>query len=196
MIGATEEGLQESQYSSYLNTPFIGKASVKEFGLKEIAGQDNVFYIDFEVLGNDWLGQNVSGFVHSRIEFPPADDEKLQKAVDRIGYFAQKFAPKEEVMAVKGANWRDYCSKMIQLLRSHSVEGADANIKVIGNVYNGKARVQSPKYPGWISTDGSPLVFSNKEIEANKEFLAAQKAAPSETTQDSVAVDAIDEAGF
>lgn len=196
MIGATKEGIQESQYANYLNMPYIGPAVVSNYELTEIAGQDNVFSVEFELQGSDIKDQNVEGFIHSRLEFEPEGDEKLQKAVDRIAYFAKKFAAEEDVMAIKGQNWRDYCSKMIQLLNAHNVKGAEATIKVIGNVYNGKARVQSPKYPGWISTDGKPLVFSKKEMEANAEYLAALTAAPTPTEESAVSVDLVDEAGF
>lgn len=198
MFKASPEGTRETS-TNYLNMPYLGSATVKDIKLEEINNTENCFVVYLETHGEDIKGNSVNGFIHNRTEWAPdenTDQEKVKKAIDRIAYFVAKFAPEEEVLAVEGTNWRDYCSKMIQLLNKYNAIGTEANIKVIGNVYNGKASVQTPKYPGWIYTDGSMPAFSKSELAANREYLAALSATPTSTDEQSVDMDLIDEAGF
>lgn len=198
MFKATKEATTESSVN-YLNKPYCGPAEVTNIELKEIAGSDNNFVVTFSLLGEDSEGKQVTGSIYNRTEWAPtADtaDDKVQNAIGRIAYFAAKFVPEEEVLAVEGQNWRDYCSKIMQLLQKHEVTGKGANIKVIGNVYNGKARVGSPKYAGWIYTDGTMPSFSNKELEANREYIEAKNAAPSEAAASNIPNADFGDAGF
>lgn len=198
MYKARKEGIEETS-SNYLNMPYLGAAVVKDIAVKEVGTSPNNFVVTFDLLGQDINGTDVKGVEHDRIEWSPNQDtaeDKEQGKIDRIGYFAGKFVPEEEVLAVEGQNWRDYCSKMLQLLQRHEVVGKECNIKVVGNVYKNKARVQTPMYPGWIYTDGTMPSFSTKELEANREYIAALSAKPDQASADGVTADQIDEAGF
>lgn len=198
MFKATKEATTETSVN-YLNKPYCGPAEVTNIELKEIAGSDNNFVVTFSLLGEDIEGRPVTGSIYNRTEWAPdanTAEDKVQNAVGRIAYFAAKFVPEEEVLAIEGQNWRDYCSKIMQLLTKYEVVGKGANIKVIGNVYNGKARVASPKYPGWIYTDGTMPSFSNKEIDANREYMQAINSAPSEASADAIPNADFGDAGF
>lgn len=197
MFKPSKEGIQETA-ENYLTMPYIGSGVITDIDLKEIAGQDNVLVTTFKLNGEDVTGKSVKGSTHGRLDFPPNldDPDKVKKAVDRIGYFAMKFAPEEEVLGVNGSNWRDYCSKIIQLLNKHEVIGAEVNIKVVGNVYNGKARVATPMYPGWIYVGEELPSFSKSELESNAEYMQVINSVPDETTENAVNPELIDEAGF
>lgn len=58
-------------------------------------------------------------------------------------------------------------------------------LKVLGNVYQGNARVQTPLYPGFISDEESesPVTLSQREEDENREFLRHREREETDTEE-------------
>src|SRR5690625_77850 len=201
MFKASKDGMKDTGLS-FLTTPYLGPAQLKEVALAEVNNTPDCLQWTFELKGEDDKGNDVSGIEHQHVEWAvneQDDQESIQKKIDRIAYMTSTIVPEEKIQAIEAPNWKAYCHAIIELLQSHGYTQRQLEIKVLGNVYNGKARVRFPGYNSFIKGEGGkPLTLSPREREENAKYYAAQNAAPSEPTLDvgSMNVSDLYDAGF
>lgn len=199
MFQAKEEGMQDTGLN-ILTVPYLGPAKLSNVEVKEVGSVPNCLQFTFTLSGDDMEGNSVKGINHQHVEWAPNDNddaETKQKKVDRIAYIAGRIVPEEKVLGIQATTWVDYCKAVINLLEDHAYSSRNLVIKVLGNVWQGKARVKFPGYNSFVTTeDGKPLTWSANELKQNQEYLSALGAKPTAATDDAVALDDVEQAGF
>ena len=136
---------------------------------------------DFEVL--DYVFKNINGDQFQYRIFNPETSTKVEKAEkdasDKVVYIASKVSGKEkELPAVE--SWNEFTETAISLLPK-DYNKVPLSIKLIGNVYNGKANVQTNNLynGGWIGggwlerkDSGKVLVLSVQDKKSIAEYEA------------------------
>lgn len=130
---------------------------------------------------------------HTEYEVDPTDakaQSKMQNLSKRIGHIATKFVSEDVVKNIKATSFVDYGNQIANLLNAACGAVKDLEIKIVGNVYNGKATSGFTGYPPFISRKSSPsykrLTFSANENKSNGEYKAHSAAAPD---NDAIATD-------
>lgn len=193
------ENATEGTGLSYLDMPYCGPAKIRDVSIEEINNTPNCFKVTFgDLNGTDVKGNDIKpGTTHEHVEWKPdadTDDKKIQSRVDRIAYIAGKVAPKERVESISADSWDGYIAAVKELMEQAGYSSKQLYIKVLGNVYNGNARVRFPGYRDFLSEEAD-LGFSAREQAENEKYLEAI-AAPASGANESGVVDNVEEAGF
>jgi len=177
------EEKSESSGSAYLQTPYLGPVSPVEFSKEKVGSKDNCFVAKMKLLGEDIEGNDVSGIIQNYVEWNPMDknQDKQEKAINRLAYFARHFAPKKDVLAIKAKSWEEYVDKIIQTLnKNKATERDDIVMKFSGSVYKGTPSINTVGYHAFIANEDSDenLMFTKSEMQVNKEYLQAVNSTP------------------
>lgn len=196
---ATEEG-SASSGSAYLQTPYLGPVKALDFSREKVGSKENCFVAKVKLLGDDIQGNDVAGIIQNYVEWNPMDkdEEKQALAINRLAYFARHFAPKEDVLNIKATSWEEYVDGVIQVLRQHNAtERDDIVMKFTGSVYKGTPSIGTVGYHAFIANGESdePLMFTKKESENNRAYLAAKNSTP-DNPEESEAVKNLGDADF
>lgn len=144
-----------------------------------------------------FTGPNGQAHQHTEWEILATDNDAEKKAdnlVLRIGHILRKFVSPEVVAANVATTWEQLTAWVMATL-PQGFQTVSLDLKVLGNVYNGKATSAFPGYLPFVVKSGDPLSFSAKETAANNEyyaFIAAKpdaEGAPSGTPAASAPVD-------
>jgi hypothetical protein len=140
----------------------------------------------FDVL--DIIFINKKGEDHKlRIFNPDSDTDPVrvaknqENASNTVAYLASKVAGEDK--ALDGSeikSWKDFTKAAIKLIGDTS--GKLFQLKICGNVWNGKASLTLPNYRGWLESSQSSktLAYTPSEMARNNEYKAFY-AAPSST---------------
>ena len=196
---SSKEGIKDTGFN-ILTVPYLGPAKFNKAEVAKIGSVDDCFVVSFDLLGTDIRDNDVSSLNHQHVEWAPNDqndEDSIQAKVDRIAYIASTVVPDEKVVSVQATDWVDYCKAIIELMETYDYKSKEVEIKVIGNVYKGKTKVNFPGYRNFITTpDSKPLTFSASEQKKNEEYMKAVGSTPSSTNEDGVDIGDVDEAEF
>lgn len=172
------EALKGSEFAPSLTQPYLGPAKLTSGGFAEVGKEVKYPVIQFAF---ECLGADVKGIQYEETIFEPdADnDERIDKMRSRVAYILQYFCGEEMALAAVNAatsfeNLGVNVGKALE--RSEAVwKEKVVQIKVLGSVYNGKARLGFPGYKGFIADGESsaPLAWSRRELNDNAEYKAA-----------------------
>lgn len=122
---------------------------------------------------------------HTEYEVDPTDIKavsKMQNLSKRVGHIMTKFVSEEVVKGIIANSFVEYATKVAQILNPVVNSVKDLEIKVVGNVYNGKATSGFPGYVPFISRKSSPsykrLQFTANENGQNKQYSDFNNASP------------------
>lgn len=169
--------------SAYLQSPYLGPVKPVDFKREKVGSKENCFVAEMKLLGEDIEGNDVSGIVQNYVEWNPMDkdEDRQEKAINRLAYFASHLAPREDVLSIKAESWEEYVDKIIQVLRSaNATDRDDIVMKFNGSVYQGTPSIGTVGYHAFIANDESdePLMFTKKEKQGNQEYLQAVNSTP------------------
>jgi len=196
---ANEEKSQASG-SAYLQTPYLGPVKAVNFEREKVGSKEDCFVAEMKLLGEDIEGNDVAGITQNYVEWNPMDkdQDKQEKAINRLAYFARHFAPADDVLNIKASSWEEYVDKVIQVLRSNNATEKDGIVmKFTGSVYNGNPSIGTVGYHAFIANDESeePLMFTKREQEGNRKYLEAVNSTP-DSPDEASAVDDLGPAEF
>lgn len=177
-----------------LQKPGVFAASLSSVNITNIQDKDgNIKFQD--VLQFEWFISS-EGISFTHTEFPIKDTVPEQKIKDyddvqqakisglyrRLGHILKHYVPEELLMhkpeVALNLNWRGFLD-----LYNTAIEKANAlsetevpvkYLKILGSVYNGKARVGLPNYLGFIGDTDASVAFGPKEIQSNAEWAQFQ----------------------
>lgn len=123
---------------------------------------------------------------YTEFDVDPTDakaESKRDNMSVRITHIMTKFIPKDQADAIGGADFKSYAANVVAALNpAITSQVKTLEIKVLGNVYNGKATSNFPGYPPFIAKVGAPdykpLSFSDRERKANQEYNNFLSATP------------------
>lgn len=182
------DALKGSDFAPTLTKPYLGPAKLLSGGFNEVGREIKypVIQFTFECLADD-----VKGVRYEETIFEPdaGEDEKIEKMMSRVGYILQYFAGEETTLAAVNAaqsfeNLGVNVGKALE--RTEDIwKDKVVKIKVLGSVYNSKARLGFPGYKGFIADSESavPLVWSRRELSDIAEYLASLQAPPTESEE-------------
>lgn len=184
-FGTSKAEIQDSGNASYLSMPYLGEARLTSVVVEDIESKSGDLFPDvlkfqFKVLGEDVVGNDVKGQIVEKAEFPPREDDdqkKITNKTGRIGYIMKYFMPEEDVLINNANSWREFVDIVIKRFEKNSgYVDIPVKLKVVGNVYNGKANVQIPNYKGFLQGESSDsaITFSKNELSANREYIQVQ----------------------
>lgn len=150
----------------------------------------------------DFTFENAKGETHlHRLFNPDTETDPNKKAKKQVGvsnfvaYIATKVNGKPCIFSGEGVeSWEDFTTAAIELIGDGYL-GKKFQVKLLGNVYKGKASIVIPNYTGWIEPQESEkrLKFSPSEKKGNLEYKAfyetVQTSKPSAPSADGVAED-------
>jgi len=86
-----------------------------------------------------------------------------------VTYIASKVTGEESEIPDTVDSWKSFTKAAIKLI---PINDTTLSIKLVGNVYNGKANIQVTRYWGWLTrTDsGKKLKFSQNELGDNAQY--------------------------
>lgn len=148
--------------------------------------------------GDGTEGKNILTFLfstpkgehqHTEYEVDPTDakaDSKMKNLSKRVGHIMTKFVAEEVVKGITASSFQEYATKVAQILNPIAPSVKDLEIKIVGNVYNGKATSNFPGYVPFISRKSGAsykrLQFSANENSQNKEYTNFSSASPDNDT--------------
>lgn len=102
-------------------------------------------------------------------------EKKAANLVKRVEHIMRQFVGVDVIESNPSTTFEQYGNWVVNIL-SPVIKGVkDLEIKIIGNVWNGKATSDFPNYVGFIARKMrktyKPLSFSAQEIAANKEYI-------------------------
>lgn len=118
---------------------------------------------------------------YHHIEFKPREEDnqdKLERKRDRILYILDKVTNKD--IKIDAESWEDFTSKVKAELDKFSGKNSPVlYIKLVGNVYNGNARLQFPNYYGGCLSrkdENKKPTVSKSEQKKNDEYNQFQNS--------------------
>jgi hypothetical protein len=196
-FGVSKEAIQETGFAPQLKVPYVGEAKLtkvsrERLGANEQEGKegfDTIVY-SFALAGNNEVEKNTE---YREVIFAPnadATEEQIESLITRTTYINKYWLGEEMAIRISMVSgntllevWDEFANNIVKAFSLTKYTSNIVRIKVLGSVYNGKARLRMPGYKtGFISDDKSdhPLTsFSAKEDKSNREFLAAEKSVPS-----------------
>lgn len=165
-----------------LQTPGIYKASLQSVEVKNIERKDGTIAAEKALV----FSFNTTDGSFQHIEYQPNDkstDKSIENLKKRVKHIMLRFMSEEQTHMTAN-NWDEYTAAIISKMNAAGYTEKDVWIKVIGNVYQGKANLQFPKYLGFIS-ESDNMQLSKAEVAGNAEWartLEEIKAAQQEST--------------
>jgi len=133
-----------------------------------------------------FLYKTPEGLMHQQTEYDvlPTDKEPEKKAdqmVARVGHIMTKFISRDIVDANSATDFNSYADWVVASLGSAYKGIKDLELKIVGNVYDGKASTQIPLFPPYLArksaTGYKPLSFDayqNKQNSTYNNFMNAK----------------------
>jgi len=151
-----------------------------------------------------WSWKTAEDLIHDHSEFEPKPEAHTPKAegkkpavhwvMKRILHITKRYN-EEAVTAVQEgkvpefSTWDALCEWVIKFTNKNTPENIEVDLKIVGNVYDGKARTGFPNFPTFIRLSGGPtseqLTFTNNDLQANQEYKEFKDGS---TTDSSVAL--------
>jgi len=171
------EDLQGNDFAPRLTKPYLGPAKLLSGGLDTVGkeGEWTVIKFIFQLLDPEFKGVQ-----HESAIFEPQDeDDRVEKMQRRVAYILKYFVGEEMALnAVNAAtSFENLAANVSEALRraEDSWKTKEVQVKVLGSVYNGKARLDFPAYLGFIGDENSAAALSwgRREISDNAAYLAS-----------------------
>lgn len=167
-------------YTTKKTVQELDKSAVKTFA----PGIYNVTLVSVEMGETPKTGEDMLKFTFSNgyeaVELEPDSEDKEEKLAQRVMYMLDKFGADVTLLNAENIekagvdSFKSYGDYVATIPFDKELE---QQIKLVGNVWAGKASVKLPKYTG--GTIGTDLKFSAKELEANDEFNSFKPDTPS-----------------
>lgn len=200
-FGPDSEDVQESQRKPEITYPYCGNGYLNDVFGDEYGDNDKKVLV-FQFVGTDdekFMGEDkeYDELAFRKVEWPPREqdleepegggDSPFQNAVKRIVYIAKYFLGEET--AIKLADfeaptaddyWEKLRARVISAFEDVNYSEKPIRFKLVGNVYQGNARLQMPRYLGFMSDENSeePVSFNDGEKQDNREFISAVSETP------------------
>lgn len=200
-FGPDKDDVQESQRKPELSYPYCGNGYLNDvFG--DQYGEDDKDVLVFQFVATDdekFKGEDAEydEVAFRKIEWPPRDrdleepegggDSPFQNAVKRVVYISKYFLGEETALKVADFEaadphewWSKFRDRVISAFKEVDYSEKPIRFKVVGNVYQGNARLQMPRYLGFISDENSdePTSFNDGEKQDNREYISAVSETP------------------
>ena len=109
-------------------------------------------------------------------------EKKRDNVVKRIEHILHQFVPANVIESNIATSFEQLGQWAITVLNGKTAGVKDLELKIIGNVYNGRATSGFPNYVGFIARASrptyKPLSFSPREVAANKEYNDFNNSTP------------------
>lgn len=131
--------------------------------------------------------KKADGTMHQHTEYDvlPTDKDAEKKAKEmttRVGHVMTKFISKDIVDANASTTFEAYADWVIASLGGSFKGVKDLELKIVGNVYEGKATTQVPLFPPFLARKSSPtykgLAFDAYQNGQNAKYAAFHNATP------------------
>jgi len=183
------EALKGSDFAARTTQPYLGPMKLLSGGPSEVGREVKypVIQFTFELLGDD-----AKGLQHEHVIFEPQDsndDERVDKMRTRVAYILKYFCGEEMALAAVNAatSFQGLATNVKKALERTEASWKTKTVtgKILGSVYNGKARLDFPGYLGFIADEssGSPLQWSRREIADNAAYKAALETPATEASE-------------
>lgn len=187
MLQTSKSGIQDSGGAPRLTNPYLGPCKLTDVKVEDITSKDgkvfeNCLIFTFTLEGEDIAGNDVSGFIVQKTEWPirqDDDQQKTQNKLDRVGYILKYIVGEEKAASVAGRDWAEYAQSALQIANSVEYSEIPLRVKVVGDTY-GTPSVEIPNYRGFLEGKDSsaPIAFSPKEERKNAKYMAAKSTSP------------------
>lgn len=178
-----------------LSIPSLGPGLYSNYSLKEVKAEKTT-------KGDGTEGKNIITFLfdgpqgphqHTEYEVETSDvkfQSKSENLSKRVTHIMSKFIPRAQADAVSGNTFEEYARNVANTLNVNVISQVkDLDIKVTGQVYNGKATAGFPGYPPFVarksSTDFKPLSLTDRERRDNEAYNNFLSASPDNDTTSS-----------
>lgn len=187
MLQTSKSGIQDSGGAPRLTNPYLGPCRLTDVRVEDITSKDGVEFkscliFTFTLKGEDEAGNDVSGYIVEKTEWPIRDDDdakKTQNKLDRVGYILKYLVGEDKAAEVAGRDWAEYAQSALQIANSVEYSEIPLKIKAVGDTY-GTPSVEIPNYRGFLEGENSsaPIAFSPKEERKNAKYMAAKSTTP------------------
>lgn len=188
-LGGSTEELNEGGLPGP-SEPGIYNARLDEISTEDFtSNSDEVFENPFRIFftlkdseGNEYQ--------FSHMEFAPREDEdetKIQNKANRLLHLVKEITGRN--MKFNDEEWTDAIEKVKKALDQYCGKNSpELCVKILGNVYNGKARLQIPGYLPFIKRkeESDRLFISKNEKKKNEEYLKEIQDQPDKEEDDLV----------
>lgn len=182
--GSTGEAVKNDG-STY---PAIKEPGVHEVKLVSVTNEsyttNNDKYLENPLQLEFYKKEGETIYRHNHMELQPREEDeesKVNNKIDRILYIVGKITGQDK--NVQGETWKDFTDKVVSELKPYvenKSKRPELYLKLIGNVYNGRANLQIPGYKGFLERkdSGKMPTVSQKEQERNKEYINFNSGTP------------------
>lgn len=142
--------------------------------VKKQDGSEGKKVITFTFKGKYTKGASEYVGEYQHTEWETDDAKKATNLVKRVSHILDALGvPEEKILSNKTTTFDDYMAWVNDILIDHkpNLPKALVDIKIVGNVYNGKKTSGFTPYLGFICTSGTKeLRFSSQEETANLQY--------------------------
>lgn len=180
--------LKGSEFAPRLTKPYLGPAKLLSGGSDTVGKDSQYKVIKFTFLV---LDPDLKGVQHEHAIFEPdsSDEEKVDKMRARVAHILKYFVGEEMALSAVNAatSFDNLGTNVTKALERTEAQWKDkeVSIKVLGSVYNGKARLDFPAYLGFIADEESAaaLAWGRRELSDNAQYLAALETPATSSTE-------------
>ena len=118
---------------------------------------------------------------HTEYDIKAGDEKAASKAenmVKRVGHILSRVGVSKEVLATNNNTTFDAYANWVMGVLGTSYKGIKVDIKIVGNVYQGKATSGFPGYIPFIEKSPSNISFSATEVSSNNAYFKTLNATP------------------
>jgi hypothetical protein len=139
----------------------------------EAKNEGDKTYQVFDIIYKNPQGETYTQRLFNPEEGDVSKQEKNEKTVsDTVTYIAKKVQNKDvELDGSKIKSWDDFTKEATAMIAPF-MKGVKLALKLVGNVYNNKARLGTTAYFGWLERmdSGKYPKYSPNEVESNVEY--------------------------
>jgi len=183
--GSTGEAVKDSSN----NYPSIQQPGVHK-GVKLVSVSNDSYttnndkYLENPLQLEFYKKEDETIYRHMHMELQPRESDEKSKTdnkVDRILYIVGKIT--QDNKEITGDTWEEFTSNVVKELEpfvNEKENRPELFLKLVGNVYNGRANLQIPGYKGFLERvdSGSMPTVSKSEDQKNQEYLNFGSGSP------------------